>query len=214
MPFRPHNAARAHREGRTPLTFAGGHTVARAELTNVRWVSHCRTWSSSQWRPDDEFETDTPASLNHVRWVSHCSDLGPAPCRGLTTNSSRTRESHGPRARTLPVYSDVRGRSAIGPSGALSVSLHGRTGLLTRRSRCHPDERHEHLRHRNAMMRSPTTISSSCPSSPQRKRSSRAAAREKWKCQAGGDQRMVSRIVTLRASEALFSVFGTCRRPH
>ena len=29
-------------EGHTPLTFAGGHTVARAELNNVRWVSHCR----------------------------------------------------------------------------------------------------------------------------------------------------------------------------
>ncbi len=26
----------------TPLTFAGEHTVARAELNNVRWVSHCR----------------------------------------------------------------------------------------------------------------------------------------------------------------------------
>ena len=28
--------------GHTPLTFAGGHTVARAELNTVRWVSHCR----------------------------------------------------------------------------------------------------------------------------------------------------------------------------
>ena len=39
-----YNAARSHAslEGHTPLTFAGGHTVARAELTNVRWVSHCR----------------------------------------------------------------------------------------------------------------------------------------------------------------------------
>jgi putative transposase len=38
------NAARSHAslEGHTPLTFAGGHTVARAELNNVRWVSHCR----------------------------------------------------------------------------------------------------------------------------------------------------------------------------
>jgi hypothetical protein len=26
----------------TPLTFASGHTVARAKLNNVRWVSHCR----------------------------------------------------------------------------------------------------------------------------------------------------------------------------
>ena len=39
-----YNAARSHAslEGRTPLTFASGHTMARAELNNVRWVSHCR----------------------------------------------------------------------------------------------------------------------------------------------------------------------------
>jgi putative transposase len=39
-----YNAARSHAslEGHTPLTFAGGHAVARAELNNVRWVSHCR----------------------------------------------------------------------------------------------------------------------------------------------------------------------------
>ena len=39
-----YNAARSHAslEGQTPLTFAGGHTVARAALNNVRWVSHCR----------------------------------------------------------------------------------------------------------------------------------------------------------------------------
>jgi hypothetical protein len=39
-----YNAARSHAssEGHTPLTFAGGHTLARAELNNVRWVSHCR----------------------------------------------------------------------------------------------------------------------------------------------------------------------------
>jgi putative transposase len=39
-----YNAARSHAslEGHTPLTFAGGHTVARAELNHVRWVSHCR----------------------------------------------------------------------------------------------------------------------------------------------------------------------------
>ena len=29
-------------KGHTPLTFASGHMVARAELSNVRWVSHCR----------------------------------------------------------------------------------------------------------------------------------------------------------------------------
>src|SRR5216684_3698480 len=39
-----YNAARSHASlgGHTPLTFAGGHTVARAELNNVRWVPHCR----------------------------------------------------------------------------------------------------------------------------------------------------------------------------
>ena len=39
-----YNAARSHAslEGHTPLTFAGEHAVARAELNNVRWVSHCR----------------------------------------------------------------------------------------------------------------------------------------------------------------------------
>ena len=33
-----YNAARSHAslEGRPPLAFAGGHTVARAELNNVR----------------------------------------------------------------------------------------------------------------------------------------------------------------------------------
>ena len=38
------HAARSHesRDGQTPLGFAGGHTTARAELNNVRWVSHCR----------------------------------------------------------------------------------------------------------------------------------------------------------------------------
>jgi transposase InsO family protein len=39
-----YNAARSHASlgGHTPLTFGGGHPVARAELNNVRWVSHCR----------------------------------------------------------------------------------------------------------------------------------------------------------------------------
>jgi putative transposase len=39
-----YNAARSHSslDGRTPLTFAGGHTVAPADLSHVRWVSHCR----------------------------------------------------------------------------------------------------------------------------------------------------------------------------
>jgi putative transposase len=39
-----YKAARSHASlgGHTPLTFAGGHPVARAELNNVRWVSHCQ----------------------------------------------------------------------------------------------------------------------------------------------------------------------------
>jgi hypothetical protein len=39
-----YNAARSHAslEGHSPLTFAGGHTVAAADLNSVRWVSHCR----------------------------------------------------------------------------------------------------------------------------------------------------------------------------
>jgi hypothetical protein len=39
-----YNAERSHAslDGHTPLTFFCGHTVARAELNNVRWVSHCR----------------------------------------------------------------------------------------------------------------------------------------------------------------------------
>ena len=39
-----YNEVRSHAslKGHTPLTFASGHMVARAELNNVRWVSHCR----------------------------------------------------------------------------------------------------------------------------------------------------------------------------
>ena len=39
-----YNAARSHSSlnDRTPLTFVGGHTVAFADLSHVRWVSHCR----------------------------------------------------------------------------------------------------------------------------------------------------------------------------
>jgi transposase InsO family protein len=39
-----YNAARSHAslDGHTPLAFAGGPTVTRAELNNVRGVSHCR----------------------------------------------------------------------------------------------------------------------------------------------------------------------------
>ena len=35
-----YNAARSH-TSHAPLTFAGGHPQARAELNHVRWVSHC-----------------------------------------------------------------------------------------------------------------------------------------------------------------------------
>ncbi|HUE89213.1 MAG TPA: integrase core domain-containing protein [Vicinamibacterales bacterium] len=39
-----YNAARGHAslEGYTPLTFTEKHTVASADLRQVRWVSHCR----------------------------------------------------------------------------------------------------------------------------------------------------------------------------
>ena len=39
-----YNEVRSHAslKGHTPSTFVGGHTVAHAELNNVRWVSHCR----------------------------------------------------------------------------------------------------------------------------------------------------------------------------
>jgi hypothetical protein len=39
-----YNAARSHAslDGRTPLTFVGGHEVAPAGLNDVCWVSHCR----------------------------------------------------------------------------------------------------------------------------------------------------------------------------
>ena len=56
-----YNEVRSH----ASLTFAGGHTVARAELNNVRWVPTAGTWSSSQWRPDNEFETDRILSIGH-----------------------------------------------------------------------------------------------------------------------------------------------------
>ena len=39
-----YNTARSHAslEGPAPLTLTGEHTVARADLHHVRWVSHCR----------------------------------------------------------------------------------------------------------------------------------------------------------------------------
>jgi hypothetical protein len=39
-----YNAARSHAslEGHTPLTFVSGHTATSADLSHVRWVSHCR----------------------------------------------------------------------------------------------------------------------------------------------------------------------------
>ena len=39
-----YNEVRSHAslKGHTPSTFVGGHMVTRAELNNVRWVSHCR----------------------------------------------------------------------------------------------------------------------------------------------------------------------------
>jgi transposase InsO family protein len=39
-----YNAERSHASlgGRTPLTFASGHTAASGDLSRVRWISHCR----------------------------------------------------------------------------------------------------------------------------------------------------------------------------
>jgi hypothetical protein len=39
-----YNATRGHAslEGYTPLTFVDKHAVAPADLSHVRWVSHCR----------------------------------------------------------------------------------------------------------------------------------------------------------------------------
>jgi hypothetical protein len=39
-----YDAARRHAslEGCTPLEFSGGHAVPRADLDQVRWMSHCR----------------------------------------------------------------------------------------------------------------------------------------------------------------------------
>ena len=54
-----YNAARSHASlgGNTPLGVAVGSTVARADLSDVRWASlTAGVWSSSQWRPNDEFE--------------------------------------------------------------------------------------------------------------------------------------------------------------
>jgi len=59
-----YNAARSHAslEGHTPLTFAGGHKVACAELNNVRWVSHCRSLVQLPVAArDNEFQTNRPS---------------------------------------------------------------------------------------------------------------------------------------------------------
>ena len=39
-----YNAVRSHASlgGHPPLTFAGGHPIAPADLNHVHWVSHCR----------------------------------------------------------------------------------------------------------------------------------------------------------------------------
>ena len=39
-----YNAARSHAslDGHTPFAVASGHPVARADLNNIRWASHCR----------------------------------------------------------------------------------------------------------------------------------------------------------------------------
>jgi Integrase core domain len=74
-----YNAARSHAslEGHTPLTFASGHTLARAELDNVLGSSTAGTWSSSQWRPDNEFETDRRRPRGRGVRTSHQVDNAP-----------------------------------------------------------------------------------------------------------------------------------------
>ena len=51
-------------KGHTPLTFASGHRAARAELNNVRWVSHCRDVVQLPVAPDNEFEMDRRGSAD------------------------------------------------------------------------------------------------------------------------------------------------------
>jgi hypothetical protein len=38
------NSARSHAslDGQTPLTFPHGHTAIVADLSHMRWISHCR----------------------------------------------------------------------------------------------------------------------------------------------------------------------------
>ena len=90
-----YNATRGHAslEGHTPLTFVCGQTVARAELNNGVGSPIAGTWFSSQWRPDDEFETDR---------------RGNSP-RQSARISPRTRPT-GPRCRT-----PMRGHRPSGP---------------------------------------------------------------------------------------------------
>ena len=59
-----YNEVRSHASlnGHTPLTFAGGHTVARAELNNVRWTPtdlpgvFRTSWHLREWRPPGQEE--------------------------------------------------------------------------------------------------------------------------------------------------------------
>ena len=63
MPY--YNVARSHAslDGHTPLTFAGGHTMAPANLNHVRWVSHAGISSSFRLPPDKDFETHKSVDL-------------------------------------------------------------------------------------------------------------------------------------------------------
>jgi hypothetical protein len=68
-----YNAARSHAslEGHTPMTFASGRrTLARADLNHVRWSPTAGTWSNSQRRPDNEFETDRQRDGSAEFWDS------------------------------------------------------------------------------------------------------------------------------------------------
>ena len=66
---RYYNAARCHAslDGRTPLTFAGGHAVASADLSRVRWVSHCHDLGLLHPAPAVAFDHRTFGNVHFIR---------------------------------------------------------------------------------------------------------------------------------------------------
>ena len=79
-------------KGHTPLTFAGGHMVARAELNNVSQVSPTAgTWSSSQWRPDNEFETDRRSGALRVNVRDPCEAFNVRAAKRIATRRQQVK---------------------------------------------------------------------------------------------------------------------------